>query len=139
MKLRIFVLKDVNTKIFESLFILTIKPNSQSLPDMVPKRQLQKDDSQTSFDWIFSAPSSPTLPKGVVEEVPDEDDEGITFNIDQTASNNVNPKQDVVPLQRENKEEKVYDTEKQLNTKLNRTKKSLCSDGKTKRYDSYKY
>ena len=44
---------------------------------------MQKNSSQSSFDWNFSAPSSPTLPKVVIQaEFEDENDEGITFNFD---------------------------------------------------------
>ena len=45
---------------------------------------VKKNSSQSSFDWNFSAPSSPTLPKVVIEaEFEDDNDEGITFNFDQ--------------------------------------------------------
>ena len=57
----------------------------QILPGNVPRPVVKKNSSQSSFDWNFSAPSSPTLPKVVIEaaEFEDDDDEGITFNFDQ--------------------------------------------------------
>ena len=58
----------------------------QALPGNSHRPLVQKNSSQSSFDWNFSAPSSPTLPKVVVEdEFEDDNDEGITFNFDNKA------------------------------------------------------
>ena len=62
------------------------------MPDIAPKGVFKKDDSQSSFDWNFSAPSSPALPKITIEDVPEEEDVGLTFNFDNTGKNNVNVK-----------------------------------------------
>ena len=53
------------------------------LPGNVHRPLVKKNSSQSSFDWNFSAPSSPTLPKVVIEdEFEDDNDEGLTFNFD---------------------------------------------------------
>ena len=64
---------------------------------MVQKTPLQKEDSKSSFDWNFSAPSSPTLPKVNIEEAfEEEEDTGITFDFNNTNNNRLDTEPNTV-------------------------------------------